>query len=195
MRSLICTSVFMLAAASNVALAQPELPAPQVVELVLREIPSDPQSAVYFRIFLDLTPVDRDGDFVGWEIDSIEFRKPRANDVDVVWVHDFPFVPTADGLWWTQHADPLVPAAGEFVLVPWMLGTAESLDAGYDDLEFDLAGDEYTQAPPSTTYAATTGLSYTLRAAAAAEPPVDDANDDEPVEMPLPTNDPNGMAQ
>jgi hypothetical protein len=124
---------------------------------------------------------------------QIEFRKPRDNEDDVVWVKELPFVPTADGLWWTDHVDPMAPAADEFVLVPWLLGTAESLDPSYEVLEFDLAGEEYTAPSPGEDYAATTGLSYRLRAQAIDEPPVDDSNDDEPVEVPLPTNDPNGM--
>ena len=58
------------------------LPEDQIVEFKIRETPGDPQSVVVFVISLELTAVDSDVGQVGWELSTIEFRRPGGGGGD-----------------------------------------------------------------------------------------------------------------
>jgi hypothetical protein len=180
----LCASIWI-----PLALATGDLPQAQFVELVIRAQPNNPSSPAKSVIGLSLQAIDREGMAVGWRIQQIEFRRACSDGTIATWTHDLPQVPSPDGLWWVDHADPLAPLPGEFTVVPWLLGTARSWDARYSDLHFDFVGTTYQAQPNEPVYEATTSLSYTLLATSPVEP-VDDSNDDEPVEIPDGTNDP-----
>lgn len=165
------------------------LPADQCVVFHLREDPDDPESEVSTSIKVLITAVEKDGSSVGWRIHQVVFSRKLADNSEVSWEALLPEINTADGLWWTSHVDALYPTMDEFTVLPWMLGTADSLDGRYSDLAYDLAGIPDETPPEDQIYATTARLSYRL-AADNPDDPVDDDNDDEPVEMPLPTNDP-----
>jgi hypothetical protein len=171
-----------------------QLPASRTVTLNIYEDPNDPESPVQTEIVLEVSAVEQDGDSVGWQVDSLSVARAVSDGTVAVWEQPLPDVVSADGLWWVDHADTQAPVTEEFAVVPWMAGVAESLDPRFTDLEFDLAGEVYTPPPEGAPFEVTTSLSYALRASSPDEP-VDDSDDDEPVEIPGPINDPHCAPQ
>lgn len=166
-----------------------ELPADQQIILHLREVPDDPQSAIRTVIGVEITAVEMDATSVGWRIQRATFARRLSDGSEATWEALLPTINTPDGLWWIDHADAANPSAEEFTVLPWMIGTADSLDARYSDLEYDLIGAPDTTPPTQQVYANSGKLSYRLAADNSVEP-VDDDKDDEPVEIPDTPNDP-----
>lgn len=173
--------VIVVIASANV---QADLPADRSVHYVVRNIPTDPSSGILFTMSLNIQAIEQVGNSVAWEITSVVFNKP-AGGVDEFWSVEFPFVNTNDGLWWVEHADPVIPVRNEFVYVPTLLGTAVPDDPNNQNLNFDIAGGIYIPPPEGSPYETTTVLSYSLTTEDS-----NDSGDDEPVEVPSGVNDP-----
>ena len=161
-----------------------ELPPERVATYVIHEVPSDPNSAVTMTINLSLRAQDAHDLAVGWEVASIEFRAPAASGVgDSVWVAVQPALETPDGLWWVEHADPLLPLASEFAQSPHFTGTATATEQAEQDLLYDFEGSSYSiPYPYLDPYPITGGLDYAF--AVVEEPEPVTGGIDEPVEIP-----------
>ena len=151
----------------DISSAQP--PPDQSIEFRIHEIAGDPQSAVIFVVRMSMFAADADGDYLGWEVTSLEFRKVDGED-DVVWRKDAPVIATTDGLWWVAHADPANPQVSEFRLPPWLYGTAAPDDPENDDLIYDFEGTEI--APPGGN-SSTSAMSFQFTLSGASEPVVE----------------------
>lgn len=150
-------SLIILGVAYVPVSAQESVP-DQIISYVLHETPADPESAVVFTVELDLTAVDFDGDWVGWEVAEARFLQPLDPGGDTVWVEQLPFVDTLDGLWWIEHADPEAPVDAEFVLPPLLEGTAIAQDAADPDMDYSFEGLVYVPPPePEDSPYETTG--------------------------------------
>ena len=161
-----------------------ELPGEQTVEYVIHEDPLDALSDVAFVVRMDLSAGEPDGAWIGWEVTAVEFRKPGTGGTpDTVWIQTHPYLDTADGLWWVEHADPAAPVLAEFDMPPWLLGTAAATDPVDADLDYDFEGVEYTAppAPDEPPYAHTTGLAFAFVEQGSSEP-LEESDEDEPVE-------------
>lgn len=150
----------------------------------MRVTPTDPSSAITFVVNLALESVGADGAWVGWKITSAEFRRPgNAGGPDTVWVAAFPFVDSSDGLWWIEHADPSAPKLSEFLMPPWLFGTASAQDPSDPELDYSFKGVPYVPPPEGRPFATTAALSheFILQAGGTTDPPPP-PDDDEPVE-------------
>ncbi len=163
--------------------ANAALPDEQIIEYRVHEIPTDPESTVVFVVRLELTAADSDGNEIGWEITTAEFRQPGSGG-DTIWAENSPYVDTADGLWWIEHADPEAPEESEFVLPPWLAGIATADNPQDDDLDYDLEGVEYSPPPlpGDPPYENTAALDYSFTLSQEEEPL--EEGDDEPVDVP-----------
>ena len=180
---LVATNATIDTAESSIPPEQPVYPVDRVITYSIHEIPTDPSSDVVFVVSLDLTAADLDGSWVGWEIESAEFRQPGiGGGADTVWTKSSPFIDTVDGLWWIEHVDPTAPEVAEFVMPPELLGTAAADDPANADLEYDLVGVVYTPpAPPETPpYENTSALAFAFTEEGQAEP-IEEA-DEEPAD-------------
>ena len=172
----------------SVAIAVPDT---QTVSFWIHDDPSDPESEVTFKIKLSLTEDDSDGNSIGWDVTSIEFRQIHDTGPDTVWVESSPSVPSGDGLWWVTHADPDDPQRDEFVMPPNLSGTAAAQDPNDDDLDYDFEGVTYIPPPPSGEPPGEVTAAMDHYFAAAIWPPiVIETGDDEPVELPPPWRSP-----
>ena len=132
----------------------------------IHETPADPNSPLAFLVTLSLTASAGDCTAIGWAITALEIVQVDPNGgPDTVWTQADPNVPTPDGLWWISHADGAHPQASEFVLPPYLVGTATAADPNDADLEYDFGGVKYTtpEPPESPPYTVTMASDYTLR--------------------------------
>lgn len=160
----------------------PILPADWIITYYIHETPTDPESDVTFTIAMYLAAGDRDGESVGWDIVYIDFVQPGTGNPDTTWTEASPYVDSADGLWWIDHADGTFPDVAEFDMPPLLVGTAAADDPNDDDLEYDFEGVTYTTPPGGDPYAHNVALTYFL--ALAPEPMVPlEEGDDEPVDI------------
>jgi len=160
----------------------PVLPPDRMITYTIHETPTDPESDVVFTIAMYLAAGDRDGDSVGWNIVYIDFLQPDTGNPDTTWTEDSPYVDSADGLWWIDHADGTFPDVSEFDLPPLMVGTAAADDPNDDDLEFDFEGVTYTTPPGGDPYANNVALTYFLALAPTPTVPIEEGGD-EPVDV------------
>lgn len=89
---------------------------------------------------LYLSECDSDVDSIGWcvtKIKIIEFND--APTADRTWADNSPTVATGDGLWWVDHADFDDPQPDEFLMPPFIDGTAEGV-AQEPDLDYEFEG-------------------------------------------------------
>jgi hypothetical protein len=160
------------------ATAAADLPGPYNVGYDVLETPTDPNSDVLFEVTLELEAVEagKDND-IGWLIRNVlitqfdQSGQPRA-----VWLEELPDVPTGDGLWWVDHADPLNPQAEEFDDTPALSGVASAYQGGSADLIYDFDGEVYQQPPP---YLPVSSSTYMFKLDGEDEP--EDDGEDEPV--------------
>ncbi len=142
----------------------------------IHEVRDDPESAVVYRLQLDLEYVSTVGNQVRWDVTTMVISHfDSQGTIDEQWRLNDPVVSTGDGKWWTTHADPNNPAIGEFVTPPPMTGTAEREIGSGPDLDYDLSAGTASGSPP---YAATAYMNLWLRRIGEPEPDVDD--EDEP---------------
>lgn len=169
--------------------AQAELPAGQTVEYYIHETPADPTSPVVFAVRLELTSLESDGNWVGWEVTSVEFRRPGdPGQLDIVWTKDLPELETVDGLWWVEHVDPVVPTPSEFSMPPRMLGMAIAQGPRAEELEYDFEGGQYPVPPEGSPYGDPVALTYSFTENG--DPQPTEEGEDEPVEVPNGYHDP-----
>jgi len=164
------------------ATAQADLPNDRVAEYYIRETPTDPESDVIYTVTLELTAVDQDGDKIAWEITEFALTEPgQGNQDDTVWVDDAPDPDTADGYWWVEHADPEDPQNAEFDLPPLLVGTADAVDPGDEDMKYDVSG-AYCNSQCQQLFGGEVGaLDYSFTLASEEDP--EEEGDDEPVEI------------
>ena len=175
--------ILVLATSASVAWAQ--LPADQNYTFYLRETPTDPQSPVTLEITLDLHAEQADGNYVAWTVSNAEFHRPPSEGVEeATWQETAPVIPTTDGYWWVEHADPGTPTLAEFADTPLALtGLAPSIDPMEDSLDYAFESNPYTPPPPpdEEPYAQTSILSGSFLLAVLQE--IVEDPDDEPVEV------------
>jgi len=123
-----------------------------------------------------MSAADADGDYLGWEVTSLEFRNVDT-EVDVVWRKYAPVLATTDGLWWVEHADPANPQVSDFKLPPWLFGTAVPDDPEEDDLIYDFVG---TETVPTDGNSSSSAMSFQFTRSGASEPVAE--GEDVPVE-------------
>lgn len=163
------------------------LPDDRWAEYTVYETPNDPQSDVVFIVRLHLVAdqqINGEGTAgsIGWEVTGMDFTQPGTPS-DTLWTEDSPSVDTPDGLWWVDHADLSNPDTAEFALPPSLVGTATADDPADEDLDYDLAGEEYTPPaapgePPHEVTGSLTFDSYLATSQAAVE-----EGDDEPIRI------------
>lgn len=138
---------------------QPEAdqqPAVRTVQYAIYDDPDSPSRQVIWRVALELHAADSDGNVIGWAIDSIELWE--AGSSPRLWADAAPEVDTPDGLWWVTHAQPSSPQSQEFDMPPYVSGMAAADDPNGPDLEYELAGTEYTAPPGGPHFAAVAAL-------------------------------------
>lgn len=177
MRSpLFVKSVLALMATATVTPAAMATPSDYKVLYSIHEVRDDPNSAVLYRVQLDLEYVSTVGSQVRWHVATMAISHfDSQGTIDEQWRLNDPAVATGDGKWWTTHADPDNPVIGEFVTPPPMTGTAEREIGSGPDLDYDLSEGKASGSPP---YAATAYMNLWLRRIGEPEPDVDD--EDEP---------------
>ncbi len=168
------------------------LPEDQKVAYLIHAVASDPNSPVTFEVTLSLEARGQAGTVVGWTVTGIEFHQLGVGGAsDRAWTESQPIVPTADGLWWVQHADPQAPQAAEFSTPPVFAGQAASPDPEGNSLDYVLGG---TPGEPGGTspWPTTTVLSHEFTVVG--DPGPLTAADEEPVEVEPRTGPPVGGA-
>ncbi len=114
----------------------------EIVSYGIYDDPSDEQNRkLIYWIVLYLEESDRDSNSIGWTVDKvkvIEFNDPAA---DRDWIDQSPTVDTSDGLWWVDHADLNDPQPEEFVMPPFVDGTADYQGSQEEPaLDYDFEG-------------------------------------------------------
>lgn len=113
----------------------------EIVSYGIYDDPSDEQNReLIYWIVLYLSECDSDVDSIGWcvtKIKIIEFND--APTADRTWADNSPTVATGDGLWWVDHADFDDPQPDEFLMPPFIDGTAEGV-AQESDLDYEFEG-------------------------------------------------------
>ena len=151
------------------------------VDYLIREDPSDPESDVIYIFSLGIEEADKDGDWIGWQIDEVAIvRLDSLGEVDAYWTEYAPYVPTSDGLWWVQHDDPKNPKGKDFDVTPWLVGMAQADDPNNDDMRYDFIGATYTGQGPHYD-GSVSGMAYVLAPEGEEEPELE--GDDEPGEI------------
>lgn len=98
----------------------------------IREDPSDPGSDVIFKVIMEMSAVDQDGNWIGWQVDTLYFVEPsQSGGDDEVWKTDIYDIDSADGLWWVEHEKPNDPSIKEFDMPPEISGEAPPLNSQY----------------------------------------------------------------
>jgi len=184
-RAICCAvgALFLSSLVVSAASAQiPPQPVSQTVVYRIHDDPNDPESAIVFTVMLLLELEAADGDSIGWEITKIQFRQPGQNGgADTIWIKPHPDVPTADGLWWVEHADRDNPQLKEFDEPPHLVGTAASQDPSGTDLEYGFEGVSYAPPPGGAPWDPTAALDYDFALVGAPAPL--EGGTDEPVEV------------
>jgi hypothetical protein len=171
-----------------IALAREAKASGLLVTYNLRDMPSDPLSAVVWRIDLHLQPTTTNGYTVGWLIHGVTITQldPVGEPLHV-WTADTPTVASSGGLWWVTHADPQNPGASDFIEPPSLTGTAIAENPTDPDLDYYLEGIPYVAPPQGPPFATTAALDYAF--AYAGSGPFAQVYD-EPIEVPDPIEDP-----
>ena len=160
-------------------------PPDYTIQLNLRATTGHPTSAIVFEVTMGLMIEAQDGDNIGWDVISVTIRELNVSgEVVHTWYKTNPFVNTADGLWWIEHADPASPANSEFLVLPWIAGTAPSMNPTEASLEFDFEGDIYVAPPEGAPFEDTASLTTLLQEEGNPKPPPKKDESDEPVEVP-----------
>lgn len=132
----------------------------EIVSFGIYDDPSDEQNRkLIYWIVLYLEEDDRDANSIGWrvvKVKIIEFNDPGA---DRDWIDLSPTVDTSDGLWWVDHADLNDPQPEEFVMPPFVDGTADSQGAQEEaDLDYEFEGVELVAS--QSWFAVTAALTF-----------------------------------
>jgi hypothetical protein len=136
------------------------LPDDRWVLYEMHSLPIDPQSDISFQVYVHLHAVERNGQWVGWEVAELVLIDHVDGKSDRSWSIAAPYVDTGDGLWQVEHADPEQPRQEEFVLPPLIYGQAVADDPEEPDLSFTFEGVPYTPPPGGPPYPITAALDY-----------------------------------
>lgn len=151
----------------------------------LRATPEDATSSIEFTVTMGLMNEAQDGDSIAWNVIVVTIREFNEDgDVVNTWTKNDPYVDTADGFWWIEHADPAAPINSEFLVPPRIADIASSPYAGVASLEFDFEGDIYVAPPEGAPFTDTGSLTVWLRADESPPPPPKKEVSDEQVEIP-----------
>lgn len=165
--------------------AEGQLPASQTIPYLIHEVPTDWSSAISYVVIMSLEPVERVGNFVAWEVTEWRLKKVGAVSThDTFWSEAFPSVATEDGLWWVEHAQPIAPKRGEFILPPLVSGIATAADPTDYDMEYYWEGIVAPAPLGGWPYANTSIIDYGFTQAAEPQPEGDGGGGVEPVELP-----------
>lgn len=158
------------------------------IQYLVYKDPTQEDSPVKLVIQMNLLRETQSNNLVGWRINAIQFLiLDDEQNPSQSWTDESPEFQTQDGLWWLAHADPCQPVATEFILPPELIGTALADSTEPDDLDYSLAGTDPTSPRPAF-FTPTTYLTYRLILANEPEPIEED--EDEPVEPPDSTGNP-----
>lgn len=149
-------------ASTAAALSTPRV---YTVRYVIHTDPDEPNSPVKMRVDLLLERDEVAGSSVGWRVLRIEFRKPDGAGYQV-WARDLPPIPTQDGLWWAEHANPEAPQASEFTLPPTLVGVASAVGSQDDLLLYNIESHVYQPPLEGPPWPVTTSLTYSFTDAA-----------------------------
>lgn len=178
-----CSLLLCLASAVCIATeVRADLPNDRVVCFAIHSDPTNPSSRVQYVLALSISAQQQDGNWIGWQIDNYRITERAILGSDATWDIDFPFVSTADGLWWVEHDDPSAPKRSEFLLPPGVADTAIANDPGDPDLAFDVVGVSYVEPPEGAPYEYTAALDFSFSTTADPNDPPDDSGNDEPVD-------------
>jgi hypothetical protein len=163
------------------------LPEDRGVRYSIREVPTDPNSAVRWTVDLSLEAVDRCGNDVGWAITRVTITDlDSIGNVDRTWTELAPGLATPDGLWWVSHADLEAIESGEFDVLPALGGFAQPTLGTSTTLSYSLAGAVYTPEPGDPLFGHTvSGLTYAFMLEGSSTP--EEEGEDEPAEIEEPT--------
>ena len=163
-------------------------PLDHAAQFNLRQTAGDPTSPIDFMVTMGLMIAAQEGDSIGWNVVSVTIRElDVSGDILHTWFKTAPFVDTADGLWWIEHADPVSPANSEFLVPPRIAGTAPSMNPTEAALEFDFEGAVYVEPQEGAPFEDTASLTTLLQEEGDPPPTPKKDERDEPVEAP---NDP-----
>ena len=166
-------------------------PLDHAAQFNLRQTAGDPTSPIDFMVTMGLMIAAQEGDSIGWNVVSVTIRELDASgDILHTWFKTAPFVDTPDGLWWIEHADPDDPVNSEFLVLPWIAGTAPSMNPTEASLEFDFEGAIYMAPPEGAPFPDTASLTTLLQEEGDPQPAPKKKEREEPVEMPIEPADP-----
>jgi len=109
-----------------------------VVAYEIHATPADPESPIVFAVELTIVAEDSTASSVGWRISSASFV--QLGSPEQRWLVTSPYVDTADGLWWVNHADPENSERVEFDDPPLLEGLAFADVNTTVDLEYAFDG-------------------------------------------------------
>lgn len=148
------------------------------ISYLIHQNSSSATSPVVFRIILALKDQSRNGNAIGWKIETLKLRQPQTGGGERTWTKANPTVPTADGLWWITHANAANPVGSEFARPPHLIGTAIADSAGYANMTYDFEG---VGNPTNWPWNITAILDFIFKLVGQSEP--EEEGEDEPVEV------------
>lgn len=165
----------------------PSVPEITIVYLI-RDVPSDPQSAVTLSVEIHLTQLEAVDGVALWRPDWMSFtRYDEAGQPMETYFDANPAFLTLDGLWPVEHLDPEHPQRDEFIRPPAIQGQAEPASPESEPLDYYLEAAHAQGTPTATPYAVTATLDYYFLGSVE-EPPIE--GEGEPVESPDNEEDP-----
>lgn len=138
-----------------------EPPATMIITYNHLQAPETPPGERTWAVDVELLKSQSSGNEIGWTVVSLTVVElDGAGIVLRAWLDETVVLSTPDGLWWTQHADPLSPDLSDFSLPPLMIGTAAAQDPGYADLDYSVEGVLYQLQPEDPVYDDWAALDY-----------------------------------
>ncbi len=134
-RTLLTLSVLLLSASPALA-----TPADRVVNFTRFVDPESPATGARYIFSLEITCVDNDGDWNGWQVTQIWIARMDGEVVEAKWGEGDPEVDTLDGLWWIEHADAEEPETAEFTSPPRIAGVATPNNPANELMDYVLEG-------------------------------------------------------
>ncbi len=146
----------------------------KIVSYSIRETPTDPSSAVIYRIDLELMEWYLAPEYVDYKVLKATITEFDSIGNEIAsWSISNPVVDTSNGLWHVASANP---SDSDYLEPPPISGVADAMTQGDDDLDFSLVGNTPAQGP----FTLTASLDYSLRLVADPLPTAE--NEDEPSE-------------
>lgn len=157
----LCGVLAVVSAAGLPSARAQEPPATRIVTYNHLQTLETPSSETTWAVDVELLKSQSSGNEIGWTVVSLTVVELDAAGVVLrAWLDETVMLSTPDGLWWTQHADPLSPDLSDFSLPPLMVGTAAAQDPGYADLDYSVEGVPYQLQPQDPVYDDWAALDY-----------------------------------